>query len=477
MKASFKRERDNEQPVYRLVVKFRDQLNLPYLDSTEINHFFSQADRFPIKHLSKKFPGLTVDRLFVTLSPDRISELTRTAGRMTGGFQPDFLSYYILDCPYKSYSNEILNTLRSHEEVELAYIETGPSFPPSSPDVYCPSDIHQGYLKPAPEGIDAIYAWKHLHGEGSNKIKFIDIEQGWVTDPQRVLVNALPSTGLNFPTFKDHGKSVLSVILKKPDALGSGIAPGTNAYFVSQWRPDGNFNTADAILTAISELSFGDIILLEAQVLEYPHTNKLWPVEIQPAIFESIKLATSLGITVIEAGGNGQVHMGEGNDLDNYINEQGRKTLNMNELDFKDSGAILVGAASDKFPHRRIRYSNFGSRINCYAWGERVSTEGSHLGPADIAIESYRNKISGTSSASAIIAGAAILIQGIVESRYHFRLSPGQMRQILSDDLMGTPSAYGRSVERIGSMPDLKKILGYIHSNHHSLKKFNNELN
>ena len=44
------------------------------------------------------------------------------------------------------------------------------------------------------------------------------------------------------------------------------------------------------------------------------------------------------------------------------------------------------------------------------------------------------------------------------------------MRQILSDDLLGTPSANGRSVDRIGSMPDLKKIIEYIHLNHHGLK-------
>jgi hypothetical protein len=37
------------------------------------------------------------------------------------------------------------------------------------------------------------------------------------------------------------------------------------------------------------------------------------------------------------------------------------------------------------------------------------------------------------------------------------------MREILSNDLLGTPSANGHSIDRIGVMPDLKKIIKYIY--------------
>jgi hypothetical protein len=472
MKVSDKNKMDNIQSVFRLVVKFRDHLNLPYHDAAEINHFFSRADWLPVKQLQRNFPGLRVDKLFTSLRPGRITELSLSAENLDGNHQaPDLLSYYILDCSYKNYSDEILQILRSHEEIELAYVETGPSFPPSSLDVSGQFEIHQGYLRSAPVGIDAACAWSYRGGDGAGRVKFIDIEQGWNTDSRNAFAKTLSCSGLNFPEFKDHGEKVLGVILKQPDSTGGrGIAPGANAYIVSQWRPDGNFNTADAILAAISELESGDIILLEAQVFEFPDMNCLWPVEIQPAIFETIRLATARGVTVIEAGGNGRNCFGEGNDLDHFTDDQGRNTLDPNSPGFKDSGAILVAAGTDSLPHKRIRYSNFGSRMDCYAWGERVSTGGSHLGPSDIAIESYRNKISGTSSAAAIIAGAAILVQSITESNYGFRLNPKQMRQILSDDLLGTPSANGRSADRIGSMPDLKKIIEYIHKNHHELK-------
>ncbi len=172
--------------------------------------------------------------------------------------------------------------------------------------------VHQGYLRPAPEGINAVYAWEKRGGDGGSPVKIIDIEQGWNLDPENIPVSTLPGTGLNFPVYKDHGESVLSVILRQHGATGgSGIAPGANGFIISQWRPDGNFNTADAILTAISELQFGDIILIEAQVFKYPFMESLWPVEIQPAIFEMVRLATAMGISVVEAGGNGRNCFGE----------------------------------------------------------------------------------------------------------------------------------------------------------------------
>ena len=460
------------QPMFRLVVKFRDHLNLPYHDAAEINHYFSKNNWLPFRQLLDSYPGLLIDKLFSTLKPARILELVGKAKRTSVGYQtPDFLSYFTINCPHDIYSDEILKILNGHTEVELAYMESEPSIPPSSTEVLSQSLVHQGYLKSAPEGIDAAFAWEEKGGDGRGRLKFIDIEQGWNPQCENIRVGTFPSTGLNYTVFKDHGEAVLNIILKQHDTAGGiGIAPKANGYVVSQWRPNGNFNTADAILAAISELDFGDIILLEAQVFEYPDMQSLWPVEIQPAIFESIRLATSLGITVIEAGGNGRNSFGEGNDLDHFIDDEGRKTLDPNGPGFRDSGAILVAAGSDCIPHKRIRHSNFGSRMDCYAWGERVSTGGSHLGPSDIALDSYRKKISGTSSASAIIAGASILVQSILESNYDFRLSPKQMRQILSDDLLGTPSGNGRSVDRIGSMPDLKKIIEYIHINHHGLK-------
>jgi hypothetical protein len=42
--------------------------------------------------------------------------------------------------------------------------------------------------------------------------------------------------------------------------------------------------------------------------------------------------------------------------------------------DFRDSGAIIVAAATSAAPHTRLVYSTFGQRIDCYAWGQNIRT-------------------------------------------------------------------------------------------------------
>ena len=96
---------------------------------------------------------------------------------------------------------------------------------------------------------------------------------------------------------------------------------------------------------------------------------------------------------------------------------------------------------------------------NCYAWGENIVTAGSYPGSSGFAINTYTGKFNGTSGAAAIIAGAAITVQSIAEANLQTRLSPSQMRELLSNATYGTPSMDGHSIDKIGVMPDLKKII------------------
>ena len=128
-----------------------------------------------------------------------------------------------------------------------------------------------------------------------------------IHNAENILRENVSCTGLNYTEFKDHGEEVLSIILKQHDTAGGiGIAPKANGYIISQWRPDGNFNTADAILAAISELEFGDIILLEAQVFEFPNMKVFGLLRFSRQFLKQSGWPLRWGITVIEAGGNGQ---------------------------------------------------------------------------------------------------------------------------------------------------------------------------
>ena len=80
--------------------------------------------------------------------------------------------------------------------------------------------------------------------------------------------------------------------------------------------------------------------------------------------FDAIRLASALGVIVFEAAGNG------GQDLDTITNASGDQVLNPASTDFRDSGAIICGAAEDALPHDRAIWtggqsSSFGARVNC----------------------------------------------------------------------------------------------------------------
>ncbi|PGX91580.1 putative mucin/carbohydrate-binding domain-containing protein, partial [Bacillus thuringiensis] len=207
---------------------------------------------------------------------------------------------------------------------------------------------------------------------------------------------------------------------------------------------------ADAILSAVHNLQAGDILLLEAQASYDGYGDKYLPVEVHPDIFDAIRVGADKGIIIIEAGANGS------NDLDNFKDRNGKKILNRNSPDFKDSGAIMVGAGSSTVPHKRLWFSNYGSRLDVYGWGENVDTTSAN--PSQNTTNLYTSTFSGTSSASPIIAGAATSIQGIAKEHRGYPYTPAELRNILSNPNTGTQSQDPWN-DRIGVLPDLKSIL------------------
>jgi serine protease len=446
----------------RIVVKFLDTLNLQCNGVPEADYFLPGIKIIPWELLFQQFPGICIKKLFTSVEPERIKELVKKARTLDPTFQaPDFQNYFAIDCPLEIQLNELLKKIQNFPKVEHAYIDDGPNNPPYSDSLKAMAGMNQGYLNAAPEGINAKYAWQFKGGDGNGPVRFIDLEKGWILHHETIQVGLLPETGMNHGSYADHGAGVLGIIMMQPnDRGGMGITPKAKGYIMSQWRPDGSHNTADAVMASIAHLQFGDILLLEAQITDSREYKNLWPVEIRHAIFSAIRLATALGIIVIEAGGNGNLQLGMGNDLDEF-ESAGKKMLYPASPDFRDSGAILVAAATHFAPHTRMPYSNYGNRFNCYACGESVLTAGNCQESSEFGSRRYTLKFGGTSCATAIIAGAAIAIQSLMEANYHCRLSPVQMRQILSDDAYGSPSMDGRYTDKIGVMPDLKKIIDH----------------
>lgn len=352
------------------------------------------------------------------------------------------------------------------EEVEDIYLEKSGTDPMALANGDFTAE--QGYLNPSPVGIDARAAWnKGVKGAG---LHFIDLERAWIFTHQDLPTTTLISNcNFDFDSFRNHGTSVLGIVAGLDDARGIvGITPNlASVRVVSRFRANtcenghndaqcqpgaGGVHThvADAIAAAINATPPPHVLLLEHQQF-----GNL-PAETDSAVFDAIKMAVMNNITVIECAGNGSI------DLDNE-----GVTRNM------DSGAIFVGAAT-KDPvnvngesvHKRWQAttqegSNFGSRIDCYAWGEGICTAGygdkrSRVTGMQTIDNRYTGIFGGTSGAAAIIAGAALLVLGLHLKRNQQLPLPEDLRNILSNPATGTPAP---PAEPIGVMPDLQRII------------------
>lgn len=449
----------HKQVTKQLILKFKNEANLPYQDGIE--KFIKEEKQDPeLIGILNEYPNVTINRLFSSLNPKEIKNLGREIND-SEHISSNLLNYYIVENQGDIDVQALLAKFEKSSLIETAYLqeeETPPEerLPNLSVNPYDePRLTRQGYLEPAPLGINAPYAWSINGGDGKGTT-FVDMEYGWLLSHEDLVNQKIELiSGQNKSAHHDHGTSVLGIVSAEDNNIGGiGIAPKAKVKVVSQIRDNGNYNTADAVLSAVNNMQAGDILLLEAQATYDGYGDKnYFPVEVKPDIFDAIRIGANKGIIIIEAGANG------GNDLDQFRDHNGKQVLNRNSPDFKDSGAIMVGAASARVPHKRSYFSNYGSRVDVYGWGNAVDTTDAK--PSDFITNLYTSSFAGTSSASPIIAGAAASIQGIAKNNQGRVYTPRQLRDILSDSSTGTKSNDPIS-DKIGVLPDLKAILSKL---------------
>ncbi|PEV53042.1 peptidase S8 [Bacillus thuringiensis] len=449
----------HKQVTKQLILKFKNEANLPYQDGIE--KFIKEEKQDPeLIGILAEYPNVTINRLFNSLNPKEIKNLGKEI-KDSDHISSNLLNYYIVENQDDIDVQTLLTKFEKSSLVETAYLQEEEA-PPAErlPNLSVnPNDeprlTRQGYLEPAPLGINAPYAWSIKGGDGKGTT-FVDMEYGWLFNHEDLVNQKIELiSGQNKSEHHDHGTSVLGIVSAEDNNIGGiGIAPKAKVKVVSQIRDNGNYNTADAILSAVNNMQAGDILLLEAQATYDGYGDKnYFPVEVKPDIYDAIRMGTNKGIIIIEAGANG------GNDLDQFRDRNGKQILNRNSPDFKDSGAIMVGAASARVPHKRSYFSNYGSRVDVYGWGNAVDTTDAK--PSEFITNLYTSSFAGTSSASPIIAGAAASIQGIAKNNQGKVYTPSQLRDILSDSSTGTKSNDPTS-DKIGVLPDLKAILSKL---------------
>lgn len=444
-----------------IIFKIKDKYNVPY---TKINLNFNSLKDKEFKEYWKKikikFPKLVLHPLFTAISPKAINELVDKAIKLTPSYKPtNFLNFFYATIDINDYGNHlslIITDLANSELFESIQVKEEITVPsqvfPENEEKY--RNGEQGYLNPAnlnPTGIDANAAWnerdivQNYIGDGTG-INFIDIEFGWHFNHEDLTLPDTTTLNMVNRSDQEHGTSVLGIVAAKNNTTGCiGIAPNCVVSTIGiPYNPALGDDIHNAIAFALNSfrsgiIHEGDVILLEVE-------NGGMPLETMLGIPELITLMTALKLIIIEPAGNG------GFDLDST------PSLNsVNPATFIETGAIVIGGASKIGLTRNDGASCFGNRVNCFAWFDGVTAAS---GPA---IDDYTNNFNGTSAAGAIIAGTAVVIQSISYFKFGRKLIPEQMRALLSNPALGTPSNNPAS-DKIGCMPDLNKIINRLNN-------------
>jgi hypothetical protein len=435
----------------RVIVRLRED---PACEGLEPLAYLQARDPASYRRVTAAAGKLKLTSVFSEKSRKRLPELQKLASRRDPSYRAEPLTgFYYVEADDEHDLVKLARLLASSAAVQSADVES----PGPDPLVDASDDVFadfQDYLDVAPGGIDARYAWTVPGGDGAGQT-IIDIEQGWTLNHEDLAAHgATQLNGVLVNGSRAHGTGVLGEICAIDNNVGCvGIAPNVATVFVASRNP----SLANSIVDVLDNLHFGDVMLLETQDA-VPGTNRQAPSEIVEVTRAAIRLATALGIIVVEAGGNGTGNGGTpATNLDTFTDSGGKKVLwrSPGNNDFQDSGAIIVSAATSAAPHTRLAYATHGLRIDCYGWGENVATCSSDAAGAT---NLYTLGFNGTSSASPIVAGAALCVQGAYQAATGHRLSPRQMRQILSDPAHNTPPAASETTA-MGVMPNLRGII------------------
>jgi serine protease len=417
-----------------------------------------------------RYPEVIPSRLFDARSEAELEREKVRVERLSGREQGDKNLYFRLSFPEKPLDEvgALIDALNALDVVELAYPEPAEELDPSNgtPD-YRP---FQGYRAAAPGGINADAARTVAGGRGEH-VQIIDIERWFNPDHEDLPAVTIYANGDPLAAFSapfDHGTAVLGELFGLDNGSGVlGLADQAAPAFVS--RAGGTNNAIDV---AAANAEAGDVILLEVQLAganggcSSVSQVGCVAVEFVQANYDAIVTATSLGINVVQAAGNGS------QDLDSAA-------YNATFGSRPDSGSIIVGAgAADPGagvatgtdtpgdctptapPRGRLDFSTFGSRVDLQGWGECVTSTGygNLQGSAD-SDDAYTGRFGGTSSASPIVTAAVGIVSSIAQAQ-GTPLTPAEIRALLV--ATGTPqdTSAAALAGNIGPLPDLAAALG-----------------
>lgn len=434
--------RDSGPSSFKLVVKFADETKFrAYGALPEAHDTACLAD---VAEVVSAF-GATFTPIFAEIDP-QLDDLAHRAEEASGMAQPDFRS--IVDVRLPVEDGEHLVSAAKHFDnlgcIEYVSIqEVSPVEPQAVPEALTtchstapgdgsiPSFVErQGYRGADQFDADHLQDRLHVYGEG---IRYTDCEIGYHTNHSEFVGKHI--TDLHpLRQARDHGTASLSVTLGQPGFGVKGLAYKADAAFSTEDGIHGG--RPQAIKNAVAASKAGDVVLLEMQT-SFPYGG---PAELDQTVWSVVKTGVDAGIVVVAAGGNGNRNL-DGSDHSDYMARG-------------DSGAIIVGAGDEN--HRKKHFSTHGRRVDVQAWGGQVMSAGyarcTGFEGSDDPNRAYTPSYGGTSSASAVMAGAVTLFQSWALRELGAPLPPKELRQLLK--ATGHPQQGGDA--HVGPHPNLR---------------------
>lgn len=387
--------------------------------------------------------------------------LLNEAASRSGVAQPDLEGLYQVTFPPTLSGQELLN-LRSDllASADVEYVElriAGPGAPPSvTPDYSTgPAPSQALYRGPDPGGNFDIAHGLGIIGSG---IRLSEVSVAFNFRHEEFVTEVI---GTNAPTeiegyvsdgagewdaWVDHGTATMSQNLAPDNGFGvTGMSHGADGQFYRSYRRSGialiselDEGYCNALADSVAN-GQGNVVYLEHQTAsrfpdDPPDLGTLipsgGPMEIQETAYLITQCGTDAGVVVLMPAGNAELNLDT--NANSFVQAWRARS---------DSGAIIVGAGTADLQHNRALWSHpfwtgssFGSRVNLQGWGESVVAAGyGLLDQVDGDIDRrYIDIFNGTSSATPMVAGAAVLTQEAALGQGIPALDSREMRAFLA---------------------------------------------
>ena len=323
-------------------------------------------------------------------------------------------------------------------------------------------------------GLDAQYVWNTFGTRGGsgggNKVKVAVVELGAnFAYVEMSAATFLGGNASNVASDNEHGTAVASIITGRNDGVGIVGFATSAAFYVTYDGADGGDAISNALMRAYNTVGAGGIISVSQQVTD--PTGSYVPITYNYSVYNTVNSIIQNNCAVYMAAGNTGIKLDDHDPSFHPFTQPGLVP-----------GTVYVGAgappgvqgqpALSRLQFTSTTGSNYGSYVIMQGWGafvEAASTEnnaqltgGAYFNNAEGDNYAYTENFAGTSAATPIVAGSAVLLQAANLKMAGALLTPNQLKQKLKKTANLQVNGMHPTTEKIGKQPNLATATYYL---------------